>query len=96
MNRHYLSFLLIAAVVLSSAAIVAAQEDDVASPKLRIEWAAFKKLYDAKKVVVIDVRDPISYDSGHIPGARLIPWDHVEEHVAELRKIKQPIVVYCA
>lgn len=94
MNRHRRVFVWAAAFVLCGG--LAAAQDDLSSPKLRIEWTAFKKLYDAKNVVVIDVRDPISYESGHIPGARLIPYDQVAKHIAELKRVKQPIVVYCA
>ncbi|OFW09102.1 MAG: hypothetical protein A3H96_11920 [Acidobacteria bacterium RIFCSPLOWO2_02_FULL_67_36] len=94
MKRHNRAFACIAALVLFGGA--AAAQDDLSSPKLRIEWTAFKKLYDAKSVVVVDVRDAISYESGHIPRARLIPYDQVEKRVAELKKIKQPIVLYCA
>ena len=70
--------------------------DDLASPKLRIEWTAFKPLYDARGVVVIDVREAVSYESGHIPGARSIPWDQVGGRVAELKRLGKPIVLYCA
>ena len=74
----------------------ASPEDALASPKLRIEWTAFKPLYDARRVVVIDVREAVSYEAGHIPGARSIPWDQVGGHVAELKRLGQPIILYCA
>lgn len=71
-------------------------QDDMASPKLRIEWAEFKKLYDAGKVVVVDVRDPVSFEAAHIPESINVPLDQVEKRVAELKKHGKPIVFYCA
>jgi rhodanese-related sulfurtransferase len=72
------------------------QEVDVSSPKLRIGWEEFKKLYDAKKVVVVDVRDKGAFEAGHIPDSRSVPLDEVERRAAELKKLKKPIVTYCA
>lgn len=70
--------------------------DALASPKLRIDWTEFRTLYDARRAIVIDVRDAISFASGHIPGARSIPLDQIEQHAAELKKLGKPIVLYCA
>ena len=68
-------------------------EDDTSSPSLRIDWKEFKKLYDAKAIEVMDVRGDVSFESGHIPGARSIPLDQVEKRVTELRRSKKPIVL---
>ena len=88
-------------VVASSLALSASpsripQEDALASPKLRIDWSEFKKLYDSKQVAVVDVRDPISFEAGHIPGALSVPLSQVEPRAAELKKLGKPIVLYCA
>ncbi len=72
------------------------QEGELSSPTLRIAWGEFKPLYDAKKVVVVDVRDEGSFRAGHIPGARCIPLDNVEKRVPDLKKLQKPIVTYCA
>ena len=74
----------------------AAQEDELASPKLRIEWAEFKDAYDAGKVAVVDVRGTDAFEAGHIPGALSVPLAEVERRVAELKDLKKPIVLYCA
>jgi len=84
--------------VLLAVAVPAAQhpDDELASPKLRIGWDEFRKLYDAKQVEVVDVRGRVEFESGHIPGARPIAVDDMRKHAKELRKLKKPIVLYCA
>ena len=72
------------------------QDEDTSSPSLRIDWNEFKKLYDARAIEIIDVRGDVLFESGHIPGARSIPLDQIEKRVAELRRSKKPIVLYCA
>lgn len=90
-------FLLVAtATLLVSCSGAAAQDDDIYSPKLRVAWEEFKKLYDDKNVVVIDVRDEGSFQNGHIPGSRSIPLDDVEKRIPELKKLKKSVVTYCA
>ena len=74
----------------------AAQTDDISSSKLRISWEEFKKLHDKKEAVVVDVRAGQAFEQGHIPGSRSIPLDDVGKHVEELKKLKKPIVLYCA
>lgn len=74
----------------------AAAQDDLTSPKLRIEWAEFKKLYDGGKVVVVDVRDPVAFENSRIPGSINVPLGQVAARVAELRKHGKPLVFYCA
>lgn len=83
--------------VLSAACGAAAQGGgDISSPKLRVAWAEFKKLHESGKVVVVDVRDEASFAAGHIPGATNIPGGEVEKRARELKKLKRPIVTYCA
>ncbi len=43
---------------------------------------------------MIDVRQPIEYKNGHIPGARLIPIGIIESHINELNPTKE-LVLYC-
>jgi 3-mercaptopyruvate sulfurtransferase SseA len=88
--------LCVAGLIGSAVAAQTSQEDDLSSPKLRIAWDEFRKLHDAGKVVVIDVRGDVPYRAGHIPGARSIPYDQVDRHAPELKKLKKPIVLYCA
>ncbi|MEU8518988.1 rhodanese-like domain-containing protein [Streptomyces sp. NBC_01216] len=48
--------------------------------------------------VVIDVRTPGEYAAGHVPGARNIPLDRIEEAAAALRAAaeRQPLLIVCA
>ena len=96
-NNSILAILAIAAL---PAIPALAQEDELASPKLRIEWTEFKRQYDAKAIEVVDVRGKDAYEAGHIPAARLVPLGEIEklapELVERLRSLKKPIVLYCA
>ena len=71
-------------------------EEELASPRLRIEWAEFKKLYDAKKIAVVDIRGADAFRNGHIPGARSVPLDEVEGAAKTLKALGTPVVTYCA
>jgi rhodanese-related sulfurtransferase len=89
-------FVLVVAACAISCGLGYGQEEDVYSSKLRIEWDEFKKLYDEKKIVLVDVRDSGSFEAGHIPQARSIPLDDTEKRIGDLKKQKKPIVTYCA
>jgi len=45
--------------------------------------------------LLLDVRQPHEYDSGHIPGAKLLPLPRLTDHLSELDPEK-PTFVYCA
>jgi metal-sulfur cluster biosynthetic enzyme/rhodanese-related sulfurtransferase len=47
-------------------------------------------------LVVLDVRTPAEFASGHIPNARLVPVDELEDRLAELPPKDAPILVHCA
>jgi rhodanese-related sulfurtransferase len=49
----------------------------------------------AAGAVIIDVRTPAEYEAGHIPGARLIPYDQIAARSAELPGKDQPVLLYC-
>jgi 3-mercaptopyruvate sulfurtransferase SseA len=46
-------------------------------------------------VAVFDVRDKASYEAGHIKGAKLVPFDLVDQRLGEFPKDRL-IVTYCA
>ena len=88
--------LIVAVLAFSPAAGAGRQEDETSSPKLRISWEAFRQAYDAGEVVVVDVRGRADYEAGHIPQARWLPLDGVAKSAPALRRLKKPIVTYCA
>ena len=96
MKRTRRTFVLLLCALGSIAPAAFAQEDESGSPKLRIEWAEFKKLYDAGTIEVIDVRGDGAFAAGHIPKSRSIHVDQVEKHAETLRKLNKPIVTYCS
>lgn len=53
-----------------------------------------KALLDGKALVV-DVRTPAEFASGHHPRAVNIPVDEVPSRMAEFGDKKRPVVVYC-
>ena len=51
-------------------------------------------LSEAGEVFLIDVRPPLEYDSGHLPGATSIPVEELSQRLQELPR-DRPIVAYC-
>lgn len=56
-----------------------------------------KEMMDTQQVLVLDVREQAEYDSGHIPGARLLPVGTIEaDTAAAVIPDKDAVVlVYC-
>ena len=52
-----------------------------------------KELMDEGKVIVLDVRTPEEYNSGHIPGSNLAPLQVLEGMSEDLEKDKSYILV---
>jgi len=61
----------------------------------RITIPELEALMKNNEVLVLDVRTQTMYDSGHIPGSRLIPSGEILNHVNELPRDKM-IVTYCS
>jgi phage shock protein E len=57
--------------------------------------AMSEKLKNAKRPLVIDVRQPEEYSAGHIAGSKLIPLGELGKRVSELPKDKE-IICVCA
>jgi rhodanese-related sulfurtransferase len=68
---------------------------DEREPFYRVDVAEAKDMVREPNVAVIDVREPGEYQSGHIPGATLIPVNSVFARKDELPKDKK-IVFVCA
>lgn len=61
---------------------------------LEVELDAFA-LAHAGGAVVIDVREPYEYVSGHVPGATLVPLASLAAHAGTLPR-HQPVYIICA
>lgn len=62
-----------------------------------IEPESAKKLLMQPDVFVLDVRTPLEFRGGYLPGAVLIPVDELERRMDELPEEKSStILVYCA
>jgi len=59
----------------------------VASTRKQVKWidmAAFKVAFDRKEAgVIVDVREPVEYAAGHVPGAVNVPRGVVEFNIWE-------------
>ncbi len=53
-----------------------------------------EKLTQGEKLLVLDVREPVEFISGHIEGAVLIPLGELGQRVQELPK-DRPVVCVC-
>jgi rhodanese-related sulfurtransferase len=62
----------------------------------RISIDELKTLMDRNAVVVLDVRDPASFATGHIPGAVNVDYTQVLKQAKMFAAEKRTIVAYCA
>lgn len=62
----------------------------------RIAIDELKPLMERKSVLVIDVRDPSSFEAGHIPGAVNIDYVNMPQRARDYLQEKRTIVTYCA
>ena len=63
----------------------------------QITQEAAKEMMDAQEVVILDVREQDEYDSGHIPGAVLLPVGTIAENTAAavIDELDMIVLVYC-
>ncbi len=45
--------------------------------------------------IVVDVRTPAEFNSGHIKGSRNIPLDSIRTKISELKKLQKPVITVC-
>jgi phage shock protein E len=58
--------------------------------------ALHQRLNTATAPLILDVRSPAEYATGHIPGARNIPYRELPTHLTELSTFRErEVVVYC-
>ena len=60
----------------------------------RVDVSTTKSALDSAQAVVVDVRDRVYYDDGHIPGAISIPLSELESRLGELNQ-DDWIILYC-
>jgi rhodanese-related sulfurtransferase len=54
------------------------------------------KMINRKDALLIDVREPDEYASGHIPQARNLPAGQIKDRLKEIEKFKaKPVIVLC-
>ena len=61
----------------------------------RVTPAELDTLLKKGQAIVVDVRNQAMYDTGHIPGSKLIPSGEILNHINELPRDKM-IVTYCS
>ena len=56
-----------------------------------------KQMMDTQEVIILDVREQDEYDSGHIPGAVLLPVGTIDENTsaAVIPEKDSTVLVYC-
>ena len=56
-----------------------------------------KEMMDTQEVIILDVREQDEYDSGHIPGAVLLPVGSINEDTAAevIPETDSTVLVYC-
>lgn len=82
----------------SAAQVFSSKSEAWKAPELRISVEEFKKQSAAGNVLVLDVRDPVSFRQGHLPSAVLMTPEELStpEGVAKLKGEKRLIVAYCS
>ncbi|WP_317380731.1 rhodanese-like domain-containing protein, partial [uncultured Intestinimonas sp.] len=63
----------------------------------QIDQEEAKEMMDTQEVIILDVREQDEYDSGHIPGAVLLPVDTIDEDTAAavIPEKDSTVLVYC-
>ncbi len=63
----------------------------------QISQEAAKEMMDTQDVIILDVREQDEYDSGHIPGAVLLPVGTMDEETAAevIPEKDSTVLVYC-
>ena len=63
----------------------------------QITQEAAKEMMDTQEVLILDVREQHEYDSGHIPGAALLPVGTITKDTAAavIDELDTVVLVYC-
>ena len=55
-----------------------------------------EQLIKEKKGTIVDVRTPAEFAGGHVVGSINIPLQEIQEKLAELKQLHQPLLLCCA
>tara|TARA_Y100000782_G_scaffold114807_1_gene152571 strand:+ start:9430 stop:9735 length:306 start_codon:yes stop_codon:yes gene_type:complete len=58
--------------------------------------AEIKRLREEEGAIVIDVRTPAEFNSGHVKGAVNVPLPSIENKVKKLKAYNKPLIFCCA
>lgn len=76
------------------------QQDQVLTGTMtRIDIEDAKRLFDEQDAVFVDARSTPEFDGGHIRGAKSLPYEEVDQRIAEFMADVPPettLVVYCS
>jgi hypothetical protein len=61
--------------------------------KMTLEEALLRR--DRGEAVLVDVRSPESYATGHLPGAVNVPLNEIAGRSAEIRRMGRLPILYC-
>ena len=64
-----------------------------ADPSVDVSVAEALRLWQSKEAILIDVRTPLEYRDGHIPGVANIPLDELERRMNEVPKDKKVVLI---
>lgn len=58
---------------------------------------AYELIKENKDILILDVRTPAEFKSGHIKGAKSVPVANLNSNIAQLENYKdKPVIVHCA
>lgn len=84
-------------VLLSLLLLAGCSGDEKGTSYRQISQEEAKKMMDTQEVIILDVREQDEYDSGHIPGAVLLPVGIIDEDTAAavIPEKDSTVLVYC-
>jgi rhodanese-related sulfurtransferase len=86
-------WILVALLAVLPPSVPAFQGDESTVPRITVDEV--KTGLAAGTVLLVDVRDAVSFERGHLPGAVLVPLSEVAAKAAELKTRKKTLVTYC-
>jgi phage shock protein E len=54
------------------------------------------QIFLERKAIILDVRSPSEFGSGHVKGSQNIPLDSVKRKIEKIKKLNKPVITCCA